>query len=100
MGSTPENSESGGRHYWAIDIPGLNHEQAMWLVSAINDRPHKLHASAVNPQVFLTLHLDRDTMLTLRAALSVAKPDKVVDGMRETLDDWLEAATLEDARED
>ena len=75
--------------YWGIDMPGLTREQAVELVSIIKSTGLDLEPILVNPAIFLTLHMDRDTVQALRSGLLGTQSDLIGDGLRESVEDWL-----------
>ncbi|MFD3557187.1 hypothetical protein ACFWWA_34560 [Streptomyces goshikiensis] len=83
--------------YWGIEIPGLTQRQADELLSIVRDSGMGLEPILVNPATFLTLHIDRATAKALMAGLISAEPNPIVDGVRESVDDWLDSAG-EDSR--
>lgn len=85
--------------YWSIDVLGLDAKGASELVNHARTLPVVHSASAVNPDLWLTQHLDRDTVATLTQALSAAiqgtklgseeawQIEQIVGDLR----DWLES---------
>ncbi|MFI1399557.1 hypothetical protein [Streptomyces sp. NPDC020681] len=78
--------------YWSIEIPGLTQGQANELLSIVRDSAMGLEPILVNPEKFLTLHIDRATAKALRVGLLSVEPNPIVDGVRESVDDWLTSA--------
>lgn len=75
--------------YWAVDLPGLTEEGAAAILNAAK------HLSltgpdALNPKTFLTIALDRDTVIGLASALRrAAEVDDTVPGLLEEFDAWI-----------
>ena len=84
-----DKQPSFGTSYWALDVPGLTHDQAIRLASLVADSQVGLPASLVDPSQFLTLHLDRESVQVLRAALGAINTNEVGIGLMEIIDDWL-----------
>jgi hypothetical protein len=91
---------SAGQPYWALDIPGLTRSQAEELQSFVKDSGVSDFVTVVDPSAFLTLHLDRDSSAALLRAVDLqrsgavgqAEEAVVLDGLSETLADWLRLA--------
>jgi transaldolase len=73
--------------YWALDFPGLTEDQANELVQ----RASKLGVQGVtlNPSLFLTISMDRDTAEALSSALADKTGDPVAQGLLEAVQSWL-----------
>ncbi len=56
---------------WSLDVPGMTQNVADYLV-ALLESAHGLDASAVDPNRWLTLHLDEPSVRSLRTALRAA----------------------------
>lgn len=76
-------------YYWSIDLPGMTSDQVPLVVSAVEEAVTDLQAIPVDPEGFLTLSLDRDTVEALMAGLAEAEGGPVLDGIREVMGDWL-----------
>jgi hypothetical protein len=78
--------------YWSVDIPGLTEGEAKQLVEWADAKQFGWFgsASAVNPTMFLTLHLDRDSARMLYDGLmrnpETATPEH---GLAESIGEWL-----------
>jgi hypothetical protein len=88
-------SEADGGWYWALDVPGLTAAQAEELRSFIADSGMSEFASAVDPNAFLTLHLDRSTVSSLLQAIAGSTPGSSNEavlhaGVVEAMTEWLE----------
>jgi hypothetical protein len=78
--------------YWSIDFLGVDERK----VSAIIDKATRLglatSAIAADPDLFLTLHLDADTVDALDTALAGSRPTgetaRVIDSIREAISHW------------
>jgi hypothetical protein len=88
-----------GMHYWDLDIPGLDGEEARHLASVIKDHSDVQQVILSDPSLFLTLRLDKRTVEALVQAVTVAlrevmdDEDKgVLSGLREDFDEWLATA--------
>ncbi|MBT2487687.1 hypothetical protein J7E96_03870 [Streptomyces sp. ISL-96] len=81
--------------YWGIDVPGLTEEDASRLASTIRSSGLSPEPILVNPEMFLTLRIDRETAGALRSALLRTQLNPIIDGLRESIDDWLDS-TAED----
>jgi hypothetical protein len=86
-----------GDRYWSIDLPGLNQDQAEELIG-IAERAGMLSygGSVVDPGRFLTFHLDKETVDSLRRALAFAQ---VHHGLSSESDRMIVAAVLEELDE-
>ncbi|GAA5155835.1 hypothetical protein GCM10023214_12100 [Amycolatopsis dongchuanensis] len=73
--------------YWNVDLPGLTREQAEWIAETACVK-YGLPSSVVDPSVFLTLHMDRETALRIAQGLSNFDDDISV-GVREIIDEWI-----------
>ena len=86
--------------YWSLELPGLTREAAEGILHFAASHGLAEQGSLVDPNVFLTLHLDAVTvqsmLAVLRQGLAAAGTDQpppdaaVVLGMEEVLNDWLE----------
>ena len=83
--------------YWSVDLPGLSRSSAEQLLQVAQHEGLSVSGSLVDPALFLTLHVDRETVDAVCAALSrVDWPDAVagqqvsaiVNGFRELLQEW------------
>jgi hypothetical protein len=75
--------------YWAVDLPGLTEEGAAVILSAAR-RLNLTGPSALNPKTFLTLALDRETVMTLASTLRDAEDlDDQARSLLEEFDAWL-----------
>jgi len=85
-------------HYWSVDLPGLDRPAAQELLEIAKEAGMSDVGSLVDPAVFLTLHLDRSTVLAISAVLARAQMAEdpecsealIVAGYRESLDEWLQ----------
>jgi hypothetical protein len=84
--------------YWSIDLPGLSRSSAEELLQVAEQEGLSVSGSLVDPALFLTLHIDRETVDAVCTALSrVDWPDAaagqpvsaIVNGFRELLQEWL-----------
>jgi hypothetical protein len=84
--------------YWSIDLPGLSRSSAEELLQVAEQESLSASCSLVDPALFLTLHIDRETVDAVCTALSrVDWPDAaagqpasaIVNGFRELLQEWL-----------
>jgi hypothetical protein len=55
--------------YWSVVFPGMTEGQAEWLLSTAEEGPHGLLGSIVDPNYFLSLHVDRYSAETMKEAL-------------------------------
>lgn len=89
--------------YWTVDLPGLDREGAEQVLGWAKSRRLGEGGSLVDPAAFLTLHLDRDTVETLVAALSASAAETggpeqgdvgrvIAGGILEVFRDWLREA--------
>jgi hypothetical protein len=75
--------------YWAVDLPGLTEEGAAAILAAAK-RLDLVGPSALDPTTFLTIAMDRDTVIALATVLRRApEPDDVVTGVLEAFDAWI-----------
>lgn len=75
--------------YWGVDAPDMTADQASWVVSTIKGAGLGLEPMRVDPGVFLTLHLDRESVEAIVNGLASVPANPVSDGLRESLEDWL-----------
>jgi hypothetical protein len=83
--------------YWSIDAPGLDAQGAGYLAEAASKLPQVIGATAVNPDRWLTRHLDAETVRAVVQGLNVAigsgqVPEEAASCIRdvvEDFDDWL-----------
>lgn len=93
------------QRYWSVDAPGLDAAGAAELVGHAGALAGVRGATAVDPDIWLTQHLDRETVTALVATLSVALESGVLDadtawGMRQLVEDlqaWLDVTREEPA---
>jgi hypothetical protein len=84
--------------YWSVDLPGIGCAQAEELLAMAVKAGMSFGGTAVDPNYFLTLQLDRFTVEALYRALSPAERDlatkgtegRVAFGVREMLKEWLD----------
>ena len=80
---TPED------RYWAVDLPGLTEGGAAAILEAAK-RLNLIGPSALDPTTFLTVAMDRDTVVGLATALRRApESNDVVTGVLEVFDAWI-----------
>lgn len=60
------------QRYWSVDVPGLDAAGAAELAAHARQLPGVSGPSGVDPDVWLTQHLDRDTVAMLLRALTAA----------------------------
>lgn len=89
---------AGPDQSWSLDLPQLTQSGADELVTFAKDTGICELASAVNPSLFLTLHLDRASVSAL-VELLANRPggnnnddELVLQGLAEDFGEWLEAA--------
>lgn len=80
---------AGQPFYWSLDIPGMTADQAPQVVAAVKGGGLPLDPLLVDPAIFLTLHLDRESVEAIVTALTESPSNAVGDGLRESLGDWL-----------
>ncbi|MFD6890622.1 hypothetical protein [Streptomyces sp. NPDC059957] len=76
--------------YWGIDMPGLRERQAFDVADLIRQSDADIVPTLVNPKLWLTLHLDRETVEAMRDALMSTEQTIVTASLTESLDEWLE----------
>lgn len=81
--------------YWAVDLPGLSRPQAEELLGIAQQAGMSYGGTTVDPREFLTLHLDRDTVLTILWALNARLQNEPFDpaavaGVADILREWIE----------
>lgn len=76
--------------YWGIDIPGLRESQAADVASLIRQSETGTEPILVDPKLWLTLHLDRETVEAMRAALMSTGRSMITASLIESLDEWLD----------
>lgn len=88
--------------YWGVDLPGLDRDAAEEVLAWAREQKLGEGGSVVDPSAFLTLHLDRDTVVALHTALSSTEligvePAEtheaavIIRGIVEMLREWLDA---------
>lgn len=84
--------------YWSVVFPGMNKRQAEWLLSTAEEGSHELLGSIVDPNYFLSLHVDKYSAETMKEALlllqssdSSIESKGIARGLLEAVDDWLDA---------
>lgn len=83
---------------WSLDLPGLTQARAEELVSFARDSGLCKFAAAVDPSLFLTMHLDRASVEALLHVIATrpGTPDKseqmTLRGLAEDLEEWLDFA--------
>jgi hypothetical protein len=87
----PDLSDAAA-HYWSIDIPGLQEEEAMEVVEWARREGHGIDAIPADPRLFLTLHLPREAVEYLARLL--AKRREILGLSLDAYDD--DSALLED----
>ncbi len=85
--STGRDQEFYRKYYWSVDVPGLTQERAESLVAYCPELP----GTVIDPGLWFTVHMDRDTAEVLRTALLSLGPDSIGVGLRESVDDWLDS---------
>ncbi|WP_146778877.1 hypothetical protein [Actinomadura craniellae] len=77
----------------------MTEEQANWLLAAAGEGPHSLLGSTIDPNYFLSLHVDRYSVEVLRESLLLLMGAQDIDseskgtarGLLELVNDWLDA---------
>lgn len=95
------------QRYWSVDAPGLDAAGAADLVEHARALSTVVGATAVDPDLWLTQHLDQDTVLTLVRALSLASEADGVEPeerweIRQLADDfrgWLDSTKSSSAED-
>lgn len=86
----PRRHDYDAKTYWSVDIPGLTEDEASSLASYVNGKYHR-HCIALDPQLWLTLHMDRETAETLKQALAAFElSGGDVGGLKEDVEGWIE----------
>ncbi|WP_377325649.1 hypothetical protein ACFJIY_11205 [Pimelobacter simplex] len=79
--------------YWSIDFLGVNESSAAEIIDTVTGMGLATTATASDPDVFLTLHLDAETVLALDDALARSSPSdataRVIDTVREAIAHWM-----------
>lgn len=78
--------------YWSIDMPGLDERRAVELAGLVRRSVDGIVPTLVDPKLWLTLHLDRETAEVIREALASATPTAVTSSLVESFDEWLDQA--------
>ncbi|WP_144024150.1 hypothetical protein [Amycolatopsis keratiniphila] len=89
MDSFRTGSDAEQSFCWSIDLPELTAEEASQAVSALKGAGLASDPLLVDPAVFLTLHLDRESVETLLAGLAVGPANAVSDSLKESFEEWL-----------
>lgn len=76
--------------YWSIDIPGLREGQAAEVAELIQQSDAEIVPTLVDPKLWLTLHLDRETVEAMRDALMSTGQTIVTTSLIESFDEWLD----------
>ena len=74
--------------YWSLDLVGLTEEVAERIDAA--SYPGVLTGIVVDPRMFLTLHMDADTIRPSADFLRGHDRDDVVECILQELDSWLD----------
>lgn len=82
--------------YWSLDAPGLTNEAAERLASFLEEG-YGIEAIPVDPDRWLTLHLDPSSIYMLRESLRIAMDSGELDSahtpglqsMFEDLEEWI-----------
>lgn len=77
--------------YWSVDIPGLGEQQADELTRYAEEQLD-LRGSSINPDLFLTMHVDRDTVQAMALAMSSSSHEPIVGAVLESMTEWLGSA--------
>ena len=85
---------SDDSRYWSVDIVGLTKEGAEGVVEFAGSTQEVVGASIVDPDVWLTMHIDRSTVEELVIALSDNRRTSptACAGILEWMREWLENA--------
>lgn len=76
--------------YWVLDLPGLTKDGADAMLKVARRETDVVGPSAVDPSIYLTLSLDRQTVASIAAALSgINKRNEIVQSILEEFEDWL-----------
>ena len=67
--------------YWSIDFPGIGPERAQAIVDAAKRLDLATEGIIADPEVYMTLHLDLDTVVALERALTQASALRESDGV-------------------
>jgi hypothetical protein len=90
--------------YWSVDIPGMSEAQAQQVGGFAEGAGIGVGATVVEPKLFMTLHIDRSTVSSVMSALEAALSGtsssgaadlRVMSGILEAMQEWLEQAALE-----
>ncbi len=84
--------------YWSLDIPGLGEAEAREVLALAIKQGLTPFGDVVDPRMFLTLHLDRDSVAALAAAVARARltasgeESVILAGLAEVFEEWLPGA--------
>lgn len=86
--------------YWSVDLPGLTEANARRLLVWAEDEDVALGGIAVDPSDAFSVHMDRETVAALLAALEIAlrsnelpaEQVEVVRGFADQLGDWMSSS--------
>ncbi|MET9592317.1 hypothetical protein ABZY45_15385 [Streptomyces sp. NPDC006516] len=84
------NDEEADFPYWSIDMPGLDERRAVELAGLVRQSGAGIEPTLVDPMLWLTLHLDRETVEVVRDALASAPTTAVTASLVESFDEWLD----------
>jgi hypothetical protein len=83
-------------HYWAVDVPGMTHEQAAATVRWLNEE-YGLTGIPIDPHLWMSISMDVSTVRVLADATARYPSDnEVAAGLREDCEEWLAATQSED----
>jgi hypothetical protein len=82
---------------WTLDLPGLTEGKARKAVEVLREHaPETLadvedaDAVLVDPRVWFSVIIDRDTAIATRDALRLARSDRTSSAMAENIEEWLD----------
>lgn len=80
---------------WSIDFPGINEHAAEAIVDSVRRLGLATDAIVADPEIFMTLHMDIDTVTALHELLSQGQSTggqrTILTGLTEVLAEWLAA---------
>jgi len=78
--------------YWSIDMPGLDERRAAELADLVRRSDAGIVPTLVDPRLWLTVHLDRETVEVIRDALASAPATATTAALVESFDEWLDSS--------
>jgi hypothetical protein len=82
---------------WTLDLPGLTERKAHKVIEVLREHAPETLADVedadtvlVDPRVWFSMIIDRDTAIAMRDALRLAGSDRTSSAMVENIEEWLD----------